>query len=156
VDLLSVVELLLVAIGYAAAPVIANTVLADVPSIGVIAVSVAVVAVFARRAGEGVPGEELAKQAQVALSVCWTAIGVSLLAIGLARRRAVLRHAGLALLAVAIAKVVLIDMASMDVAYRALVLFGLGLLLLAGAWLLTRFRGPRAGSSSSTASVRPA
>ncbi len=120
------------------------------------AVSVAVVDVFARRVGEGVPGEELAKQAQVALSVCWTAIGVSLLAIGLARRRAVLRHAGLALLAVAIAKVVLIDMASMDVAYRALVLFGLGLLLLAGAWLLTRFRGPRAGSSSSTASVRPA
>ena len=37
-------ELLLVAVGYAAAPVIANTVLADVPSIGVIAVSVAVVA----------------------------------------------------------------------------------------------------------------
>ena len=44
IDLLSVVELLLVAVGYAAAPVIANTVLADVPSMGVIAISVAVVA----------------------------------------------------------------------------------------------------------------
>jgi drug/metabolite transporter (DMT)-like permease len=46
IDLLSVVELLLVALGYAAAPVIANTVLADVPSMGVIAVSVAVVALL--------------------------------------------------------------------------------------------------------------
>jgi drug/metabolite transporter (DMT)-like permease len=46
IDLLSVVELLLVAFGYAAAPVIANTVLADVPSMGVIAVSVAVVALL--------------------------------------------------------------------------------------------------------------
>jgi drug/metabolite transporter (DMT)-like permease len=46
IDLLSVAELLLVAIGYAVAPVIANTVLADVPSMGVIAVSVAVVAVL--------------------------------------------------------------------------------------------------------------
>ena len=46
VDVLSVVELLLVAVGYAAAPVIANTVLAEVPSMGVIAVSVTVVAVL--------------------------------------------------------------------------------------------------------------
>lgn len=44
IDLLSVVELLLVAVGYAAAPVIANTVLAGVPSMGVIAISVTVVA----------------------------------------------------------------------------------------------------------------
>jgi drug/metabolite transporter (DMT)-like permease len=44
VDLLSVAELLLVAVGYAVAPVIANTVLAPVPAIGVIAVSVSVVA----------------------------------------------------------------------------------------------------------------
>ena len=44
IDLLSVRRLLLVAVGYAAAPVIANTVLAEVPSIGVIAVSVTIVA----------------------------------------------------------------------------------------------------------------
>ena len=46
IDLLSVVELLLVAVGYAAAPVIATTRLAAVPSLGVIALSVAVVAVL--------------------------------------------------------------------------------------------------------------
>ena len=45
-DLLSVVELLLVAVGYAVAPVIANTHLARVPSLGVIALSVAGVAVL--------------------------------------------------------------------------------------------------------------
>ena len=39
-DLLSIVELLLVAVGYAVAPVIASTRLADVPSLGVIALSV--------------------------------------------------------------------------------------------------------------------
>ncbi len=46
VDALSVVELLLVAVGYAAAPVVANTVLAEVPAMGVIALSVALVAVI--------------------------------------------------------------------------------------------------------------
>ena len=44
IDSLSVVELLLVAIGYAVAPVIATTRLAAVPSIGVIAISVTMVA----------------------------------------------------------------------------------------------------------------
>jgi uncharacterized membrane protein len=67
-----------------------------------------------------------------------------------------LRHAGLVLLGAAIAKVVVIDMASMDVAYRALVLFGLGLLLLAGAWLVSRFRGPHAGASDATGHPHPA
>ena len=66
VDLLSVVELLLVAVGYAAAPVIANTVLAGVPSMGVIAVSVAAVAVLylpwtvGGYAGGGISGDVLA------------------------------------------------------------------------------------------------
>jgi drug/metabolite transporter (DMT)-like permease len=46
VEALPVVELLLVAVGYAVAPVIANTVLVAVPSIGVIAVSVGAVAVL--------------------------------------------------------------------------------------------------------------
>jgi drug/metabolite transporter (DMT)-like permease len=44
VDALSVLELLAVAVGYAVAPVIANTRLAGVPAIGVIALSVALVA----------------------------------------------------------------------------------------------------------------
>jgi drug/metabolite transporter (DMT)-like permease len=46
IDALSVLELLGVAIGYAVAPVIAARKLSDVPSMGVIAVSVAVVAIL--------------------------------------------------------------------------------------------------------------
>ncbi|MEI7745048.1 MAG: DUF2339 domain-containing protein, partial [Chloroflexota bacterium] len=109
------------------------------------ALSVGVVDLFARRVGGGVAVEELAKQAQVALSVCWTAVGAALLLAGLVRRIPIARHAGFAVLGLATAKVVVIDMASMDVAYRALVLFGLGLLLLASAYGVTRFRGPRMG-----------
>jgi len=66
VDLLSVIELLLVAVGYAAAPVIANTVLAGVPSMGVIALSVTFVAgiylpwTVAGYSGGGVSGDVVA------------------------------------------------------------------------------------------------
>jgi uncharacterized membrane protein len=104
---------------------------------------VGVVAGFQRLVGGSVPVEELAVQAQVALSVTWTTLGVIALGAGLVTRRTLLRQAGLGLLAVATAKVFVVDLAAMDVAYRALVLAGLGVLLLLGAWVLTRFRGPR-------------
>jgi len=100
--------------------------------------------------------EELAKQAQTALTVTWTLIGTATLVIGLARHRPMLRHAGFGLLGLAIAKVVLIDMASMDVAYRAVVLAGVGLLLLASAYLWTHFRGPRSGVTGITGGPHPA
>jgi hypothetical protein len=49
-----------------------------------------------------------------------------------------------------------IDLASMDVAYRAVVLAGLGLLLLVSAYLVARFRGPRAGPTGITGGPHPA
>jgi uncharacterized membrane protein len=110
---------------------------------GVYLASVAVVDVFARMAGGSTATEELAKQAQVALSVCWTAIGVAALGVGLATRRAMPRHVGFGLLALATTKVFLVDLAAMDVAYRAVVLAGLGVLLLLSAWLVTHLRGSR-------------
>jgi uncharacterized membrane protein len=113
---------------------------------GVYIASVAVVDAFARMAGGSVATEELAKQAQVALSVCWTAIGVGALAGGLATRRPMARHVGFGLLALATVKVFVVDLAAMDVAYRAIVLAGLGVLLLLSAWLVTHLRGPRAGT----------
>jgi len=51
------------------------------------------------------------------------------------------RDAGLALLGLATAKVFLLDLAALDVAYRVLSLAALGLLLLVSAWLFTHFRG---------------
>jgi hypothetical protein len=109
--------------------------------------SVAVVAAFQARVGGGMATEELAKQAQVALSVLWTALGAIGLVVGLVGRRALVRDAGLGLLALATAKVFLVDLAALDVAYRVLSFAALGLLLLVSAWLFTRFRGPRSGST---------
>jgi uncharacterized membrane protein len=105
--------------------------------------SVGVVDVFQLQVGGAVALEELAIQAQVAMSVCWTVIGVASLAWGLAKRRALARHVGLGLLGIATLKVFVVDLASMDVAYRAVVLAGLGVLLMLAAGLFTRLRGPR-------------
>jgi uncharacterized membrane protein len=117
---------------------------------GVYLASVAVVDVFQRSVGGAISVEELATQGQVALSVLWTVIGAVGLAVGTTRQRPLLRHAGLGLIGVATAKVFVVDLAAMDVAYRAVVLAALGLLLLASAWLFTRFRGPRAGPTGIT------
>jgi uncharacterized membrane protein len=82
----------------------------------------------------------------VALSVAWTAIGAVALAAGLRLRLAMPRHIGFGLLALATVKVFTVDLAAMDVAYRAIVLAGLGVLLLVSAWLFTHLRGPHAGT----------
>ena len=119
-------------------------------------VSVGIVAVFEGLAGGAIEVVELRVQAQVALSVCWTAIGAGTLVVGLARHLPMLRHGGFALLGIATSKVFVIDLASMDVAYRALVLAGLGVLLLGSAFLYTHFRGPRSGATGFAGGPRPA
>ena len=115
-------------------------------ALGVYLVSVGVVDVFGRMVGGSITTEELAKQAQVALSVAWTAVGALALGFGLRARRAMPRHIGFGLLALATAKVFAVDLAAMDVAYRAVVLAGLGVLLLVSAWLFTHLHGPRPGT----------
>jgi uncharacterized membrane protein len=108
---------------------------------GVIAVyllSVAVVDVVGNRIGGSVGLEELRTQGQVALSVLWTALGVVTFVVGLGRNVKDARQGGLALLALATAKVFLFDLAALDVAYRVISLIALGLLLLASAWLWQR------------------
>ena len=121
---------------------------------GVYLVSVGVVDIFQRQVGGPVAHEELAKQAQVAMSVAWTVIGVVSLAWGLTRQLALGRHVGLGLLGIATLKVFVVDLASMDVAYRAVVLAGLGVLLIVAAGLYTRLRGPRTGNGG-TPGARP-
>lgn len=120
---------------------------------GVYLASIAIVDVFQRMVGGTVAAEELAKQGQVALSVLWTVLGAIGLAAGVIRLHPMLRHAGLGLIGLATAKVFVIDLAAMDVAYRAVVLAALGLLLLISAFLFTRFRGPRAGPTGITGGV---
>lgn len=107
--------------------------------------SVGTVDVFAGEA-HGLPArswvrlDELAKEAQVALSVLWTAVGVVVLGGGLLLRRAGPRIAGLAVLGLATVKVFLVDLSSLDVAYRVITLVILGLLLIVSAYAWSRMK----------------
>jgi uncharacterized membrane protein len=113
-------------------------------------ISVAVVDIFAADAYGPPPApwsrvEELAKQAHVAMSVTWTSVGVLVTATGLLLKRPQLRLAGLAVLALASAKVFIFDLSTLDVAYRVVTLIVLGILLIACALAWTRLK-PRAGT----------
>jgi uncharacterized membrane protein len=114
---------------------------------GVYVVSVGVVDLFQARVGGDLALEELQKQSQVALSVLWAVIGGGALALGLALRQLPVRAFGFALLALATTKVFILDLATLDVAYRVLAFIGLGLLLLASAWVVFRLQPwePRTG-----------
>jgi hypothetical protein len=84
--------------------------------------------------------QELAKEAHVALSVTWAVVGVLLTGAGLILKRAPLRAAGLAVLALATVKVFVVDLASLDIAYRVVTLFVLGVLLITIALVWTRLK----------------
>jgi hypothetical protein len=84
--------------------------------------------------------QELATEAHVALSVTWALVGVLLTGAGLILKRAPLRAAGLAVLALATVKVFLFDLASLDIAYRVVTLVVLGVLLMAIAYVWTRLK----------------
>jgi uncharacterized membrane protein len=112
--------------------------------VAVYAVSIALVDLFQAQAGGPIGVEELAKQAQVGLSVLWSTIGALLTVAGLWRGRASLRLAGLGLLGIVTLKVFIIDLASLDIAYRVLSFVALGVLLLVAAYLYGRMQPGRA------------
>ena len=108
--------------------------------------SVGLVDVFQRQVGSR-PLEELQKEAQVGLSVLWSALGLLGFASGLRLRRPSVRLSGLALLGLATVKVFLVDLASLDVAYRVLSLVALGVLLLVSALAYSRMQHPHPPAS---------
>jgi uncharacterized membrane protein len=110
--------------------------------LSVYALSIGVVDLFQARIPGPVAFEELATQAQVAMSVLWIVLGALVFMFGLAREHLVVRQAGLALLGVASLKVFVFDLASLDVAYRVLSLVALGTFLLITAWVYARLRPP--------------
>jgi uncharacterized membrane protein len=112
--------------------------------LAVYALSIGVVDLFQARIPGPVAFEEVATQAQVAMSVLWIVLGAVVFVFGLARRHLLIRQAGLALLAVASLKVFVFDLASLDVAYRVLSLVALGTILLLSAWVYARLRPPTA------------
>jgi uncharacterized membrane protein len=72
---------------------------------------------------------------------------------GLVLRRRPLRLGGLALLAVAAIKVFVVDLPSLDMAYRVVSLVVFGLLLVASAYVWSRFRPPPSGDPGITPGV---
>jgi uncharacterized membrane protein len=92
---------------------------------------------FERR-GLGAEGLEL-----YTYSIIWLLFGVALLALGFWRAMPALRHAGMALVCLVVAKVFLIDMAGLEGLLRVFSFLGLGAALLGLGYAYRRFgRGP--------------
>jgi uncharacterized membrane protein len=79
---------------------------------------------------------------QLALSGFWAALGFAAILAGLVRDRRALRLGGLGVLALAVGKVFLVDLAHLESIWRVLSFLALGLLLLAGAYAYQRARLP--------------
>jgi uncharacterized membrane protein len=79
---------------------------------------------------------------QLALSGFWGALGFAAIVAGLIRRKKALRLGGLGLLALAVGKVFLVDLAHLDSIWRVGSFLAIGLLLLAGAFAYQRARLP--------------
>ena len=86
------------------------------------------------RAGFGASGLEL-----YTYSIVWLLFGVALLAVGFLRGAAALRHAGMALVCVVVAKVFLIDMAGLQGLLRVFSFLGLGAALVGLGYAYRRF-----------------
>jgi uncharacterized membrane protein len=88
---------------------------------------------FERR-GLGADGLEL-----YAYSFAWLLFGLVLLALGFARHQAALRHAGMVLVCIVVAKVFLIDMAGLEGLLRVLSFLGLGAALVGLGYAYRRY-----------------
>ena len=79
---------------------------------------------------------------QLALSGFWGALGFAAIVAGLLRRKRALRLGGLAVLALAVGKVFVVDLAHLESIWRVGSFLAIGLLLLAGAFAYQRARLP--------------
>jgi uncharacterized membrane protein len=86
------------------------------------------------RSGLGAEGLEL-----YAYSIVWLLFGLVLLALGFVRHQATLRHAGMALVCIVVAKVFLIDMAGLQGLLRVLSFLGLGAALVGLGYAYRRY-----------------
>jgi uncharacterized membrane protein len=80
---------------------------------------------------------------QYCYSTAWLSFGIVLLAVGFALRSQPARLVALGVIAVTVAKVFIIDTASITGIYRALSVTGLGIVLLGVGWLYQRLLYPR-------------
>lgn len=83
------------------------------------------------------------EQGQFTLSLLWAAVGLAAFVVGLLREITALRHAGLALLVIAVTKVFVYDLTELTSLARVASLLVIGLILIAGAHFYQRTRpGP--------------
>ena len=82
------------------------------------------------------------QQGQMVLSVFWALVGVGTIVVGLRRDWDPVRLAGLAVVGLSVTKVFLLDLATLTSLYRVVSFIGLGLLLLAVAFIWQRLRPP--------------
>jgi uncharacterized membrane protein len=76
---------------------------------------------------------------QTAWSVWWAVYATALMALGFALRIRAVRYLALVIFAVALTKVLAVDMAKVETVYRILSFLCLGTLLVAASWLYHRF-----------------
>jgi uncharacterized membrane protein len=84
--------------------------------------------------------EQATQTSQLTLSAFWAVLGFGALVAGLVRDVRMLRLAGLGLLALAVGKVFIVDLAALESIWRVASFLGLGLLLLAGAFAYQRVK----------------
>jgi len=94
----------------------------------------------ARALGDGQAVRDAQLTGGLALSLLWTLFAGALLVSGLAARSRALFYAAYALFSVTAAKVVLWDLSALSALYRVFSFLGVGVMLLAGAYLNLRFR----------------
>jgi uncharacterized membrane protein len=74
-------------------------------------------------------------------SIAWSLFALVMLIIGMMRKIAAIRYAGIALLVVTLLKLFLHDLANLDQLYRIAALFGVSLVVFGAAYLYQRFLG---------------
>lgn len=115
--------------------------------------SIAVVDVFATRVdpANAEAAREIATQAQVALTIFWVVVGAAAFATGIVKDIATARGFGLGLLTLATLKLFVVDLATVEVAYRVLSFIGVGAILLGLSFLATKRRSRRGASMDEAA-----
>jgi uncharacterized membrane protein len=88
---------------------------------------------------------------QYCFSTAWLLFGIVLLAVGFILRSQPARLLALGVIALTVAKVFIVDTASISGIYRALSVIGLGIVLLGIGWLYQRLLYPRTPLSTATA-----
>jgi uncharacterized membrane protein len=102
--------------------------------LGLYAMCVTIVDVFQSRVDSLDQVVDVAKQAQVAVSIALAAVGFGVLLLGTAKNRYARQIGGLAILVAASVKVFVFDLATLDATYRVLSFVGLGVVLLAAGY----------------------